>query len=41
MLDGHVIIDGVIVSSVFGGSGGTPASVTVPVTPGVHVIISV
>src|SRR5208282_4808236 len=41
MLDGHVIIDGVIVRMVFGGSGASPASVIVPVTPGVHVITSV
>src|SRR5208283_3198933 len=39
--DGHVIIDGVMVRIVLGGRDPDPASVTVPVTPGLHVISSV
>src|SRR5208283_2010009 len=39
--DGHVIIDGVMVRIVLGGRDPDPVSVTVPITPGLHVIISV
>jgi hypothetical protein len=39
--DGHVIMDGVMVRIVLGGSDPDPISVTVPVTPGAHVTSSV